>query len=71
MVMTCRRRMDTLSGQEVEVETLNQGLKCLCLSQHVQLLAQVHLLCRHLDALNHEASVTKHYLVSKQSVNSQ
>ncbi|XP_068180839.1 GON-4-like protein [Antennarius striatus] len=30
--------------------------------QHVQLLAQVHLLSRRLDALNHEASITKHYL---------
>ncbi|XP_008296960.1 GON-4-like protein [Stegastes partitus] len=30
--------------------------------QHVQLLAQVHLLSRRVDALNHEASITKHYL---------
>ncbi|KAI3360370.1 hypothetical protein L3Q82_002234 [Scortum barcoo] len=32
------------------------------IQQHVQLLTQVHLLCRRVDALNHEASITKHYL---------
>ncbi|KAG8002353.1 GON-4-like protein [Nibea albiflora] len=32
------------------------------IQQHVQLLTQVHLLLRHVDTLNHEASITKHYL---------
>ncbi|XP_054478185.1 GON-4-like protein, partial [Anoplopoma fimbria] len=32
------------------------------IQQHVQLLTQVHLLCRHVDALNHETCITKHYL---------
>ncbi|XP_019220411.1 GON-4-like protein isoform X2 [Oreochromis niloticus] len=32
------------------------------LQQHVQLLTQVHLLSRHIAALNHEASITKRYL---------
>ncbi|XP_068426179.1 GON-4-like protein isoform X2 [Clinocottus analis] len=32
------------------------------IQQHVQLLTQVHLLCRHVDALNHETCLTKHYL---------
>ncbi|XP_034721709.1 GON-4-like protein, partial [Etheostoma cragini] len=32
------------------------------IQQHVQLLTQVHLLSRRVDALNHEASVSKHYL---------
>ncbi|XP_029282893.1 GON-4-like protein [Cottoperca gobio] len=32
------------------------------IQQHVQLLTQVHLLTRHVDALNHETSITKHYL---------
>ncbi|XP_076593150.1 GON-4-like protein isoform X1 [Chaetodon auriga] len=32
------------------------------IQQHVQLLTQVHLLCRRIDALNHEACITKHYL---------
>nr|XP_046254588.1 GON-4-like protein [Scatophagus argus] len=32
------------------------------IQQHVQLLTQVHLLCRRVEALNHEASITKHYL---------
>ncbi|CAK6979512.1 LOW QUALITY PROTEIN: GON-4-like protein [Scomber scombrus] len=30
--------------------------------QHVQLLTQVHLLSRRVDALNHEAAITKNYL---------
>ncbi|XP_035804661.2 GON-4-like protein [Amphiprion ocellaris] len=34
--------------------------------QHVQLLTQVHLLSRRIDALNHEACITKHYLVELQ-----
>ncbi|TMS01623.1 GON-4-like protein [Larimichthys crocea] len=32
------------------------------IQQHVQLLTQVHLLLRRVDTLNHEASITKHYL---------
>ncbi|KAM6936030.1 GON-4-like protein [Lycodopsis pacificus] len=32
------------------------------IQQHVQLLTQVHLLCCHVDALNHETCITKHYL---------
>eukprot|EP00064_Thunnus_orientalis_P024405 superscaffoldBa00010415_g24698 len=32
------------------------------IQQHVQLLTQVHLLSRRVDALNHEACITKHYL---------
>ncbi|XP_072249539.1 GON-4-like protein isoform X3 [Leuresthes tenuis] len=32
------------------------------LQQHVQLLTQVHLLSRHVSALQHEASITKRYL---------
>ncbi|XP_044063239.1 GON-4-like protein isoform X2 [Siniperca chuatsi] len=32
------------------------------IQQHVQLLTQVHLLGRRVDALNHEACITKHYL---------
>lgn len=36
----------------------------VCLSvQHVQLLTQLHLLCRRLEALDHEATMTEHYLV--------
>ncbi|XP_041650239.1 GON-4-like protein [Cheilinus undulatus] len=30
--------------------------------QHVQLLTQIHLLARRVDALHHETSITKHYL---------
>ncbi|XP_075873123.1 GON-4-like protein isoform X2 [Nelusetta ayraudi] len=30
--------------------------------QHVQLLTQLHLLCRRVEALNHEACMTEHYL---------
>lgn len=37
----------------------------LSLSQHVQLLTQVHLLGRRVDALKHETCITKHYLVSQ------
>lgn len=36
---------------------------CFCVVQHVQLLTQVHLLCRRVETLNHEASMTQHYLV--------
>ncbi|XP_036929966.1 GON-4-like protein isoform X1 [Acanthopagrus latus] len=32
------------------------------IQQHVQLLTQVHLLCRRVNTLNHEACITKHYL---------
>ncbi|KAK1895340.1 hypothetical protein KUDE01_020791, partial [Dissostichus eleginoides] len=32
------------------------------IQQHVQLLTQVHLLTRRVDALNHENCITKHYL---------
>ncbi|XP_074510426.1 GON-4-like protein isoform X2 [Sebastes fasciatus] len=32
------------------------------IQQHVQLLTQVHLLSRHVDALNHETCITKRYL---------
>ncbi|XP_023256433.1 GON-4-like protein [Seriola lalandi dorsalis] len=32
------------------------------IQQHVQLLTQVHLLSRRVNALNHEACITKHYL---------
>lgn len=35
------------------------------IQQHVQLLTQVHLLSHHVNALNHEACITKHYLVSQ------
>lgn len=38
----------------------------LSVSQHVQLLTQVHLLSRRVDALNHEAGITKQYLVSQE-----
>ncbi|XP_029359670.1 GON-4-like protein isoform X2 [Echeneis naucrates] len=40
------------------------------IQQHVQLLIQVHLLSRRVDALNHEACITKHYLEELQQFSS-
>ncbi|XP_078143339.1 GON-4-like protein [Centroberyx gerrardi] len=40
------------------------------IEQHVQLLTQVHLLSRRVDALNHEACITKQYLEELQQFSS-
>ncbi|XP_078100599.1 GON-4-like protein, partial [Sander vitreus] len=40
------------------------------IQQHVQLLTQVHLLSRRVDALNHEACISKHYLEELQQFSS-
>uniref|UniRef100_A0A8C6UYA3 GON-4-like protein n=1 Tax=Neogobius melanostomus TaxID=47308 RepID=A0A8C6UYA3_9GOBI len=48
----------TLKLSEAQRQHLQQQIQ-----QHVQLLTQVHLLTRGLDALNHEADITKLFLV--------